>query len=501
MREILILLKYGVFLKYRKRRGRISGVWGYLIGFLILSFVTASLIKSFVGKLSGVNIGEIDLFELFGLNWSSFMNIMILMGSVGTGIMFLSMNEETEFLLSLPMRRQSITLYLLLSSMLVQLPFAGIYLAVLLSYSLAKLGDPLPGILSFVLNFSLITALGMVLSTFVASKFTRSSARKLFITLQILEIVPFLLLTNINSQSMEEVLRKLLRLYNFLSSPFNILGHGVSMIERPWYSLIDFGLFLLLSFIFLKLSSGIAFEVEKGKTPKRKGISSATVLSTFGLSRRERALLYKDLRAFFSNEMALFYVIYPYAFGAFMGFMSSAKNQITPVLVALMISTIYAFNEAVIASLSDLIYRDLSRSLPVDYKKLIFSKAKIPIFLNLSLMALMIVTFSLIKGFVFTNVLLLGLSALYYSMAAFMGIKSSMKNPPESEGISSIHKSISVVDVLIINGLAVASLIGVNLIFSGNKMGYTLLIPTLIIAALLIALSVKKINEKISEIL
>ena len=491
LEDIKLLLKYNMLLDFGSRGKRIRGIKGYLISMFVMSFVFYTVFSKLF-DVSSIEVGGVDPLKTSMLLWSTFMNLMFLMGSIGGGVYVLSMNEELEFLLTLPIRRSSLALYQLMSVVIFQLPFGGIYLPVLMIYSKLVTGSPVMGILAFSIHFPTVIFLGILVSVSFARKVSRSMARRAFILLQILEILPVFLITNISSsENLQEILEGLRRITSALSKPYNVLAYGAIGLENPTYLLIC--VVLLFSFyrIFLWVSEGMSFEVVRG-------YGSGVGKSFSPVSRGYSALLRKDLKAFFRNEMTFFYLLYPYAFGIFMGW--NSKDPAGIVIIPLVLSSMYTYNEAISVTVPDVLYWDLFRTLPVSVKRMIAGKVLLPVSINTALMSSVIVVSWIARGFSAMSLVLLVVSVLYYTMSSLMGVRVVLKNPPKSENPGSVYKVGSFIDSLVTMGLGALTVIGIGALNSGKSFGWLILLASLSASVVVIFWSVKSVRFHLKKL-
>ncbi len=494
LREVMLFLKYNMLLSFGSTgRGKIRGLKGYVLSMFVMSFAFYTIFSNIFKDISNVTIDHVNPLKVSMLFWASFMNLMFLIGSIGGGIYVLSMSEELEFLLSLPIRRSSIAFYQMISVVVFQLPFGGLYLSAMMIYSKIILGNPVPGILAFLVHLPMIVSLGMLISVSFARGISRSIARRIFIGLQLVEVLPVFFITAMSDKGdVQAILNGLRRIEGALSNPINVTAYGVMGIENPVYVAFSFGILALSLIFFERISRNISFEVLRG-TGKVKWKDTLKMRS-----RRRYALLRKDLKAFFRNEMTFFYLLYPYVFGIFMGW--NAKNSVNAVAISLVLSLMYSYNEAISVSVPDVLYWDLSRSLPVPVRRLFMSKLLLPVVINTFLMCIVICVGWILWGFSYLGLVLLAISAFYYLMGSLMGIKTVLRNPPRSDNPSTTYKIGSFLDSLICMGLGSVTIIGVGALSSGKIWGWLLMIAGVLASAFVVYMCLKTIALNLSRL-
>jgi len=458
MREIFLFLKYGLFFQVsgarkKKSNSKVGMVIAQLGAFLYFAtFTTFVMVKGF-SQAAGTVLGDVDLLRLTALYWMLMSGGFFLIGTIGSAIYVLSMNEEMEFLLALPLRRWTITFYQIFISLFYDLPVFGMLLAVSLAYGIVKGGFyPAIAVISAILHGLSLLTIGIFISTFIAKRLQASIARRIFILIQGVTIIGFVLLVNSyleSSGGYVQVIQRLQNLYGLLKNPLNVFGYAINAVDSPVYLLYSLGVAGLFAWLFVREARSIGFVVVKKGSGKVR----------FRSGKRSGGILQKDLRAIFRAENSLFLLLYPYIFGAFMGWTS--KDPVYALLIALPISTLYVMMEAAIATASEMVAWDLTKSLPVKSSEFFIGKVIVPVGINFLLALALVIFSSFFKGFSWLVFPLLGLAILQHSTSALGGLYNVISNPPKSENIPRESMRGPVWMTFLIVGLSGGALMGI----------------------------------------
>ena len=475
MREILLLLKHGIYIRTSKKARNpllsFLGQLGIFVYFLAFTLITLR------GKFpSGENVG-IDLFKLTYLYWVTLSGAFFLASTISSAVYVLSMEKDVEFLLALPLRRWTVTLYQILVSLIYDFPMLGVLLAVPIAFGSNKgLFGVILALISSIFHSIALMSIGFYVSTFISRKLTKSVARRVFVLVQGLVIVLFIFMMNSylqNASGFEELFKKLSKVYEILKSPINVFSYGLMGVESPIYMLYSVAISIIFWLLFIRESSSFGFVSTR---TERKGRVKFSKFS------KRKAIYIKDLKAILRSENSLFLLLYPYAFGIFMGFTSS--EPLAPILFSIPISTIYVMMESSIATASELISWQISRSLPVSFKETILSKITVPILLNFPLVLLTVVFTWITKGFRSESLILFAIAVFMHTVSSFFGVRIVFSNPPKSESLTRESVKGPIWINLLLMGLSAGSIIGFG--FIKKWWGALLLFGTIFLSAYLI---------------
>ncbi len=436
MKELKLFLKYGLFFQISQgRKKKRAGKYKFLIIQLLITayfagFTTFTLLTTF-GTLKGMEFQGVNFLDVSAYYWMFMASVFFLAGAIGSAIYMLSLNEEIEFLLALPLRRWTIVFYQIFMSVFHDLPAFGMFMGVLIAYGVTYGGwvYGLYGALTGLFHAFFLLMLSVFFAVFVSRKIKGSLARRIFILIQSVVLVGFVLILNSALTTTEEpqkILENLLKYQDIMMSPFNIFGYSVSAIKNPVYLLLSLLLGIVFIYAFIYASKDFSFGVVKKTTSKKARIKrSGYVL----------AIVRKIFKAFFRQDNSLFLLLYPYVFGLFMGW--GVKEPVYAVLVALPISGMYVLLQTSQIFMHDLVNWELTKSIPISFKRSATLTVATPVFMNF-LLILGIGTFtSVYKGesldlrFLF---LIIG-SVFMHTVSSVGGLYVVLSNPPKSENI------------------------------------------------------------------
>jgi len=496
VRELRIFMKYGLFFivnKKKKSSNKKTVLISQLFVFGYFSVFTGVMIYNVFNKIKDVVINNIPFVDVYALYWNFLASVFFLLGVIGSSVYVLSMNEEVEFLLALPVRRWTVTFYQLFMAIFYDLPVFGMFVAVSVSYGLILGGMyPVLAVVTAVIHSLMLLSLGVYISTFAARKISGSVARRIFIFLQAIALVGFVLLLNFSMTSapdnMNDYLVKLSRIYKVLSSPFNIFGYAISSIKKPYYMAISLLLTALFGKLFIKGSGELGFVVVKG-TSKRK-----VKYKRIG---RSRSIIMKDLKAIFRQDNSLFLLLYPYIFGAFMGW--SVKDPLYALLTAVPISSMYALLETSQALLHDVSNWEITRSLPYTYKEMVSYKMFLTTMINILLSLGLLVFTSVFKGFNPKSLWVLLIATNEFIMATSGGIYAVLSNPPKTENVSREVMKAPLWMSFITIGVTMGAILGFGTI--QKWWGILIFVASMIVTEFLIIFYLKGSKRKFENIL
>ncbi len=497
MRELKLFLKYGLFLQTssRKKKARATRRTTLLVQIFIFVYFlgfTVFIMDMNFSRLAGSTVGGVDFLELTALYWMVFAGGFFVIGTIGTAVYVLSMNEEIEFLLSLPLRRWTITVYQIFISFIYDLPMFGMLVAVAVAYGYAKGGVPFAiwAAVSSVFHTLFLLALGVYLATFAAKRISTSVARRIFILVQSLAVIGFVFTMNAyleNASGFEEVFKRLSNLYGLLRSPLNVLGYSITGADNPAYILFSLALAALFGYLFIREAKTLGFSVFRKSRGKVQ----------FSRMGKGMAIIVKDLKTIFRAENSLFLLLYPYIFGAFMGW--SSKEPVYALLVAIPISSLYVMMESSIATTPDLIAWQVTRAAPLKFREIVLGKVFTPVIINF-LLAVGVVLFSTIfKGFSWLAFPLLGIALFEHIAASLMGVEYIFAHPPRSENVTRESMKASPWLTFSIMGLAGGAIFG--LAVKEKWWGLLILIGSLSLTAFFIFKSIKGVRKKYEELM
>ncbi|PLV56903.1 hypothetical protein [Thermotoga sp. SG1] len=350
MRELFVLMKYA------NPRGK-KGLYAVIFTALMMGVLFYSLMgKTFEELLN--RFGE-EVFVASLTFSTTLFSVMFLLGISFYLSHSLVLEEEIEFLLTLPIRRSTIVIYQMLMSLFYQaFVLITMFLNLLMLSFLTR--DLLP-VLSGILHLFFLILLGSVLSIVFGRALNRSAARRLSSVVQLLAVFGFLVIVNV--PDFATVAGK------FFVSKWNVLSYPVLSHDRPIF-LIHETLLAVLSFLLFYLASRkAAFEpvsYEKKEEQKEKRFPG-------------RGFFKKDFITLVREERMVYFLFYPVGFGVLMTIVGSADFGL---IFASGISALYNATMTAMLWRKELEVWPLPRIFPVRLKDVVLSKVLVPSFLN-----------------------------------------------------------------------------------------------------------------------
>ncbi|MDK2785397.1 MAG: type transport system permease protein [Thermotoga sp.] len=350
MRELFVLMKYA------NPQGK-KGLYAVLFTALMMGVLFYSLMgKTFEELLN--RFGE-EVFVASLTFSTTLFSMMFLLGISFYLSHSLVLEEEIEFLLTLPIRRSTVVIYQMLMSLFYQaFVLITMFLNLLMLSFLTR--DPVP-VLSGILHLFFLVFLGSALSIALGRILNRSMARRLSSVVQLLAVFGFLVIVNVPDFATVAG--------RFIVSKWNILAYPVLSHVRSIF-LIHEALLVVLSFLaFYLVSQKAAFEpVAYGKREEQ------------GKKRFPgRGFFKKDLITLFREERMVYFLFYPVGFGVLMTIVGSADFGL---IFAVGISALYNATMTAMLWRKELEVWPLPRIFPVRLKDVVLSKVLVPSFLN-----------------------------------------------------------------------------------------------------------------------
>ncbi|WP_448516042.1 hypothetical protein [Pseudothermotoga sp.] len=342
MRQLFVLLKYGLSTGYRRRggrSGRLPSSIVTIVASLLIGLPLASMFFEVFKILSSVTIGSYDLSSLLVFQWTFLSGLLFLASFVPSLISSFSRNEEIQLLLTFPVKRWTIVAYQMILTLSLQ-PFAVVmYLFVFPAYVVARGGNLFLGILVAFLFVLLMLSVSVLLSCVFGFFVSRPVARRFTVVSLIASVVLFFLAT----QFLPNYARSLLtRDPTALSSailkfmhPLNVFAWPIKAMDEPIYALFMLILSFSLSLLSSPLAEKLSFEqvsfIGRHKTAIFKG----------------GKMFWKDARLMARSEQGLFMLVYPIAFAVLFGL--SLKSPVPALVISLVLSGMYAaYNSAML---------------------------------------------------------------------------------------------------------------------------------------------------------
>ncbi|MEJ5257387.1 MAG: hypothetical protein WHS64_03975 [Fervidobacterium sp.] len=424
-----------------------------------------------------------DVAKAFYFLTISMFSLFYVVGFVGTGMYAFSRNEDVEFLLTLPIRRNVITLYYLLVTLSSQAFTLGFFVASALAYGIAVKQNVLAFILQTLLHLiflSSVSALFAVLFGGVTSKRYLRILNTVMILLLVFIYLVFVSLQDVDFSTLGEN-QNIVKLLSFANSKYNVLTWSYS--ENVSIVLAVGILSVGSLFLFWKLAGKVGFENIRKKSKEKKEYFKKSSYSS-----RMGGVLWKDTKLLVRNEQFIFLILYPAIFSLFMFFTSSSSiSALTPYIV---IAVLYCAIEAGILTSNEIQYKSVVKAFPIRPKNLILPKLIIPVFINISVFVAITIIASIIRKFSVQSLIYVAISVLLFMLSALIGSYYSIKSPGKAK-----NQPFSVGATFLIEGITLGLAFGIifplNLIIMRAKLeGIKMVLNWLLLTGSGIALAV-----------
>lgn len=429
MREFFILLKYGASNVYSQRLSSKKKKYNSfknqlilsLLGSLPLGIVVFFFTKDLFTKLYSV---DPQISKLMFLFWITILSLFFIVGYLGMAMYSLSRNEEIEFLLTLPIKRRTLTIYQIFVSTISQLFVLSFYFFIYLSYMIVSKENIIFGILKLFVHFLFLISFSSVIAVLLGGKTNKGIVRKINVLISLFAIFFYFLIISFQNVNMDQV-QSLVKFFDFTTKPYNILAWSFISNKLFIFALL---LSILFTLVFSILANKLAFEPVERKTSKNYKIKGyGTVM---------KAIYRKDLKATLRYEQFLYFVLYPIGFGIFFSFIN--KDYFVTLFTVIPITTFYVAFETAILTNAEFTNLQTILTYPVKFTTLMIPKIIIPTSINL-LIVLSVFMFSAFKtNLSYLSYLIVPITFLLFSMSSIIGMYFVAKNPPKTENMNRI---------------------------------------------------------------
>ncbi|MGQ9856751.1 MAG: hypothetical protein ACUVQF_08445 [Fervidobacterium sp.] len=459
MRELRILFRYlGLNLMQQNTQQRTSRRTvndsknqgsKYILLLLISTLPMAIFVYSSNYEIYKTLANFPDVAKAFYLLTISIFSLFYVVGFVGTGMYAFSRNEDVEFLLTLPIKRNIITLYYLFVTLSTQAFTLGFFIATALAYAFAINQNILTFILQTLLHLlflSSFSALFAVLSGGVTSKRYLKILNTIILLLLVFVYLSFVYFQDVDFRQLGEN-ANVVKLISFATSKYNILVWSYS--EKLSTILLVLFSSITALVAFWKLAGQVGFESSRAKVKEKKDYLKKQSYST-----KMGGVLWKDAKLLVRNEQFIFLILYPAIFALFMLFTSS--SSIASVAPFIVIAVLYCAIEAGILTANEIQYKSVVKALPIKPKNLIFPKLMIPVFINLSVFIIITVISSILRGFAISSVIYIAISVILFFLSALIGSYYSIKSPGKAK-----NQPFSIGATFLIEGITIGIAFGI----------------------------------------
>jgi len=464
VRELFLLLKYvGLYPNYQTKTSQKHTTWksraltqvfvtlvGTLPAGIFVYLTNYKLFSSFRNLPQNLAQQTGTMFLNFSL---TIFSIFYVVGFVGNAMYSLARNDETEYLLTLPIRRKSLVLYNILVSSNSQFYTVAFLLGAVLGYASGLELNLFSNILRVFLHVYFLTSISSLLALVFGGLASKNSVRKLnvLLTLGLIFVYfgfSFIYDANLSSlQFDDKITERLARWFLFVNSDYNFFSWTFSSKGALFFASLLIS--AVASVIFIVLAPKLAFEptLRKGGNQGSKG--TAKLYENWWKRRRNGlfAIFWKDWKLLQRNEQFLFLILYPLGFGIFMILVSNGSARYLS-LPFIGVSVFYCAIEVGILLSKEMLQKEFSLTLPIKISGLFFSKLLIPTSLNVALFALIMLISFILGRFDSFILLLFPIHVLLLILSSLVGAYFSLKRPSKSK-----NQAFDVVAVFVIQGI------------------------------------------------
>jgi ABC-2 type transport system permease protein len=434
--------------------------------------------------------------QMFFLMNVTVFSLFYIVGFIGTGMYIFSRTEEIELLLTLPIRKRTLTLYNLIVSLSSQLFTLVFFLATVFGYINGWKVESIDFILRTLIQLFFISSISLLFAVLGGGLSSKSFVKKLNVIITLLLVFVyfgFSYFQRIDVSKLGEN-QNIARWLSFTTSKYNVLTWAYSSNNILLTSSIFISVFATI--LFWYFADKVIYENTQ-KSSKR--ISNKELMAKESFAAKAGVFLWKDIKLLQRNEQFIFLILYPAAFGIFMMFVSN--SVISSSMPFLVISVFYCAMESGILTMDEFKYKELLYTLPVKQRTVIVPKLLVPVLLNTLLLVLINIIAFLFHRYNKLALIFLPFSILLFILSALIGAYYSLSKPGKGK-----NQPFSTSAVFLIEGFTISLAFGVlfplTYIFSDLRMqiwqiilSWTSLIGTTILSAVLIYVYLRKLRK------
>ncbi|WP_448536532.1 hypothetical protein [Pseudothermotoga sp.] len=445
MRQLFLLLKYGLWTNYRQRSGRAQRLPGFLVTIaasFMIGLPLGSIFFETFKILSSVTINSHDLSALLILQWTLLNGFLFLTSFVPSLINSFSRNEEIQLLLTFPMRRWTIVAYQMILTLSMQSFPVVMYLFVFPAYAVARGENLFLGLIVAFLFVLLMLSISVLLSCVFGLLLSKSVARRVTVVGLIATVVLFFLATQFLPNYVQVLLTRdpgtLSATLVKLTHPLNIFAWPIKALDEPVYSLLMLAFCLLLILLSSPVAEKLSFE-QTSSTGRARN-------KAFNGGR----MFWKDFKLMTRSEQGLFTLVYPVIFAVLFGL--SLKSPIPALLISLMLSGTYvAYNSAMLTK-QELAVWPLPLVFPLRDVDILLPKLFVPSFIYWGLFSALLLFFKFWFSMSAAAFLLVPTVFVTFVFSSTLGMFFYLKQPSKAEP-SNPSRVLNTTKVLIVQGL------------------------------------------------
>lgn len=452
MRTLLLLLRYaGLTVRPLTVDSKMSGrgrvlpptlfVWLLLsiVLFPAVLFVYFVSYRLYSSLARFTNVLLLDLAKYFHNTNMSVFSLFYVVGFVGTGVNAFTRSDETELLLTLPLKRTVIVTYNLLRTTVGQVFTILLFVGTTLGYMRGAGLGAWPFLIHLALHIAFVTMLGATLAVSLGGTVVRRVARHVSVLTMIGMLFVYLALIFVLRLDLESLggNQTLVRWLQFTNSRYNPFIW--SFFDEPPYRVLVLVVTVALALFFWYHASLVWFEGSLTRT-QRTSNEPPVRRSPFRFS----PILVKDLKLFVRDEQFLFLVLYPFAFAIFT-FLVSNRSWAVTMTSFLSLSSFYASIEAAVITVNEKKHGYVGSTLPLSEKAILLPKIFIPTSLNIALLLILLLTLTALSGFQARAFVYAPVSLLLFAVSANIGVYYGTTRPGKSR-----NQPIDIFSVLVI---------------------------------------------------
>ncbi|MBO8161026.1 MAG: hypothetical protein H0Z24_05270 [Thermosipho sp. (in: Bacteria)] len=429
MKEFFTLLKYGVSSFQPQRLTSKNKKYSFLKNQLILSLISSlplGILVFFFSKDLFTKLYSIDpqITKLMLLFWMTILSLFFIIGFVGMAMYSLSRNDEIELLLTMPIKRRTLTAYQLFVSTISQMFVLSFYFFIYLSYTFVTKENIILGLFKVFVHFGFLISLSSVVAILLGGKANKGIVRKINVFLSLAAIFFYFSIISFQNINVEQF-QGLANILNFSSKPYNFLAWSFISAKTLIFSTVSL-IFLLV--LFSILSNKLAFEPVERRVKKEYKIK--------GSGSQIKAIYRKDFIATRRYEQFLYFILYPIGFGVFFSLIN--ENSLLTIFTIIPITTFYVAFETAILVTAEVSNLETTLTYPIKFSNLMFPKIVIPTTINFLIM-LVVILVSIFRAEIIPILFLtIPITFILFIMSSIIGAYFVLKNPPKTENMSKI---------------------------------------------------------------
>ncbi|WP_448376969.1 hypothetical protein [Fervidobacterium sp.] len=518
MRELTILLKYiglSLFSTYSqdtskskktkvKKGDKVPARTNYALKYILVALLGVLPIAIFMFVTNYTVYKELsvypDVAKAFYAMSITIFSLFYIVGFAGTGMHAFSRSEEMEFLLTMPIKRNILSIYNLIVTLASQLFTVGFFIAVALAYMIALKLNIIYFLLQTILQLIYITTISSLIAVVGGGISSKRFVRMLNTIIMLLLIFIYLFFAYAQEIDVKQFGQNasVIKLISLANSKYNPLMWAYS--NEISFILLTLITSIATGYLFWYFSGQVIYENTQTKSKK---VTAESAFKKDSFAARIGGFIWKDAKLLTRSEQFLFLILYPAIFSLFMLFTGgSSMNASIPFLA---IATLYCAMESGLLTRNDFEYKEILKTLPVTARTIITPKLAIPIAINeIMLISVLIISYTLGR-FDKIGLLLIPVSMALFALSALIGAYYSIIEPGKAKNSPFSTKATFIIEGITL-GIAFGLLIPINLLMSKAKLfgwkffiTFGALIASILTLIILTIIYYKKLRRVITE--